>query len=164
MKAIALDKKNIAFLDGDERLATLLYVKRMSFRAFIRLSGGLEYEIIPLNFWKTRFEILENGKTIVEFQRKLTGKVLIQVIRSGHRQSFIFRPGGLFDNRFVLMDKDKREISVIRTKFLWKGFKYEYNLLVSDSLKRCEDWLLLVILQTYLSRYILRQHRKGHRL
>jgi len=164
MKAVAPDNKTIAFFDGDERLATLLYAKRMSFRAFIRLSGGLEYEIIPLNFWKTRFEILENGKTIVEFQRKWTGRILIEVIRPGHRQSFIFRLRGLFDKRFVLMDKDKREMSVLRTKFLWKGFKYEYNLMVSDSLKRSEDWLLLVILQTYLSRYILRQHRKGHRL
>ncbi|KAF5068152.1 hypothetical protein DSECCO2_245910 [anaerobic digester metagenome] len=164
MKAIAIDARNVAFQDGDERLATLTYLKRMSYQATIRLSGGDKYEIRPLDIWRSKFEILRNGKAEITFRIKWTGKTLIDVIRQGHRQSYIFQPKGFFDYRYVLMDHDKREMAVLRTKFLWKGFKYDFNLEISDSLKRREDWLLLVVLQTYLSRYIMRQQRKGHRI
>lgn len=162
MKAIAIDARNIAFQEGDEHLATLTYLKRMSHRAIIRLSGGDEYEIIPLNIWRSKFEILHKGKAEIAFNRKWNGKTLIGVIRQGHRQSYVFQPRGFFDDRYVLMDNDKREMAVLRTNFLWKGFKYNFNLQVSDSLKRREEWLLLVVLQTYLSRYIMHQHHKGH--
>ncbi len=164
MKAIAIDVRNIAFKEGDEHLATLTYLKRMSYQATIRLSDGDEYEIRPLDIWRSKFEILRNGKAEITFRIKWTGKTLIDVIRQGHRQSYIFQPKGFFDYRYVLMDHDKREMAVLRTKFLWKGFKYDFNLEISDSLKRREDWLLLVVLQTYLSRYIMRQQRKGHRI
>ena len=164
MKAITLDSKNIVFQEGDERLATLTYLKPMSHQATIRLSGGDEYEIRPLDIWRSKFEILHSGKAEIAFNRKWNGKTLIDVIRQGHRQSYIFQSKGFFDYRYVLMDNDKREMAVLRTKFLWKGFKYDFNLEISDSLKRREDWLLLVVLQTYLSRYIMRQHRRGHRL
>ncbi|GAP42538.1 hypothetical protein TBC1_11669 [Lentimicrobium saccharophilum] len=162
MKAITIDAKNIAYQEGDERLATLTYLKRMSYQATIRLSGGDEYEIRPLDIWRSKFEILHNSKAEIAFNRKWNGKTLIDVIRQGHRQSYIFQPKGFFDYRYVLMDNDKREMAVLRTKFLWKGFKYDFDLQVSDSLKRREEWLLLVVLQTYLSRYIMHQHRKGH--
>ena len=164
MRAITLDNRNIAFQEGDERLAMLTYLKRMSYQATIRLAGGDEYEISPLDIWRSKFEILHNGKAEITFRRMWTGKTRIDVIRQGHRQSYIFQPKGFFDYRYVLMDHDKREVAVLRTKFLWKGFKYDFNLEISDSLKRREDWLILVVLQTYLSRYIMRQHRRGHSL
>lgn len=81
MKAIAIDARNIAFQEGDEHLATLTYLKRMSHRAIIRLSGGDEYEIIPLNIWRSKFEILHKGKAEIAFNRKWNGKTLIGVIR-----------------------------------------------------------------------------------
>jgi hypothetical protein len=118
MKAIAIDARNIAFQEGDEHLATLTYLKRMSHRAIIRLSGGDEYEIIPLNIWRSKFEILHKGKAEIAFNRKWNGKTLIGVIRQGHRQSYVFQPRGFFDDRYVLMDNDKREMAVLRTNFL----------------------------------------------
>ncbi len=161
MEAIPLDSKNIAFMQGGERLATLSYPKRMSARAFIQPAHGEVLEIKPLDIWKSSFEVLENGKAIITFKKKWHGQTNIEVIRQGHRQSFVFKNKGFFDYRYVLADNDGREMAVLRTKFVWKGFKYNYNLQISDSLKRREDGLILVILLTYLSRYIMHQQHHG---
>lgn len=158
MKATTLDAKNIAFTEENERLATLTYTKRMSAQAFIYLENGSTYEIKPLDFWKSKFEILENGKAIIAFSKKWTGRTLIEVSRQGHRQSYLFQPKGFFDYRYVLMDNNKREMAVLRTKFVWKGFRYNYDLQIYESLKRREECLVLAILLTYLSRYIMQQH------
>lgn len=158
MKATLLDAKNIAFTEGNERLATLTYPKRMSAQAFIYQENRSTYEIKPLDFWKSKFVILENGKAIIAFNKKWTGRTQIEVSRQGHRQSYLFQPKGLFDYRYVLMDNDKREMAVLRTKFTWKGFRYNFDLQISESLKRREECLVLAILLTYLSRYIMQQH------
>jgi len=158
MKATELDAKNIVFTEGNERLATLTYPKRMSAQAFIYLESGSTYEIKPLDFWKSKFEILENGKAIIAFNKKWTGRTLIDVSRQGHRQSYFFQPKGFFDYRYVLMDNDKREMAVLRTKFVWKGFRYKFDIQISESLKRREECLVLAILLTYLSRNIMQQH------
>lgn len=155
MKATILDAKNIAFTEGNERLATLTYLKRMSAQAFIHLENGSTYEIKPLDFWKSKFEILENGKAIIAFSKKWTGRTLIEVSRQGHRQSYLFQPKGFFDYRYVLIDNEKREMAVLRTKFVWKGFRVNFDLQISESLKRREEYLILGILLTYLSRYIM---------
>jgi hypothetical protein len=158
MKATILDAKNIAFTEGNERLGTLTYPKRMSAQAFIQVENGSTYEIKPLDFWKSKFEILENGKAIIAFNKKWTGRVLIDVARQGHRQSYLFQSKGFFDYRYVLMDNDKREMAVLRTKFVWKGFRYNFDLQISESLKRREECLILGILLTYLTRYAMHQH------
>jgi hypothetical protein len=161
MKALTEDSKTIAFYEGESVFARLVYHKRLSPKASIQFSGGQAYGIQALDFWKSVFEIQLDGKPVIAFRKKWTGRSEIETLQHGSRCQFTFRQKGLFDVRYVLSDKDGREMAIVRSKFRWKGLRYDFLIQISDSLKRREDHLLLVILMIYLARFIIRQHNSA---
>ncbi|MFH1121393.1 MAG: hypothetical protein V1775_16360 [Bacteroidota bacterium] len=161
MKAITENSKTIVFFDGEKLIARLVYQKRLSSNASIRFPDGTVYEIVSLDFWKSVFEIQYEGKPVIAFRKKWTGKTAIETLQQAGRSLYTFRQRGFFDTRYVLSDKDDRELAVVRSKFRWKGLTYDFHIQISDSLKRRDDHLLLVILMTYLARLFIRQRHSS---
>jgi hypothetical protein len=161
MKAITENSKTIAFFDGEQRIARLEYKKWYTATARIQLMEGSVYEIVPLDFWKSAFEVQSQGRPVIAFRKKWTGKTAIETLQQGGRSQYTFRQRGFFDVRYVLSDKDEREMAVVRSKFRWRRLSYDFDILISDGLKRRDDHLLLVILMTYLARVIIRQHHSS---
>jgi hypothetical protein len=158
MKAVTEDSRTISFYDNDQFLCKLVYPGRNSSRAGISMTTGEVYDIVPVNFWKSLFEVRTQGKSVVSLKKKWTGRSVLTSHFNGLSNEYIFRQRGLFNIRYVIMDKDERELAVARSKFIWKGLKYNFEIEVSDSLKRREGHFLLIVLMIYLARSAMRQH------
>jgi len=158
MKAVTEDSKTILFYDNDQILCKLVYSGRNSSRAGIAMTTGEVYDIVPVNFWKSLFEVMSQGKSVVSLKKKWTGRTELTTHFIGPTNEYIFRQRGFLKVRYVIMDKDERELAVTRSKFIWKGLKYNFEIEVSDSLKRKEGHFLLIVLMIYLARSAMRQH------
>jgi hypothetical protein len=158
MKAITQDAKTIFVFDGELKTGRLVYKNWYSSKAGILDSEQHLYEIVPVNIWKTSFEVKDGAKAIISFKRKWKGTTLLQTYFGFNDKEYTFRRKGLFNRRYLLTDKDDREMLVVRTKFIWKKFRYNYNIEVSDSFRRHPQYLLIVTLMVYLCReYISRE-------
>ncbi len=150
MKAITQDYKTIVILDGENEKGRLVYHGWFSSKADIIDIDKQVFAIEPVNFWRTSFEVRKGEKAILSLKRKWRGTFRIQTFFGNNDEAYTFRRKGVFDRRFLLLDKDNREMLVVKTEFIWKNFRYNYNIEVSDSTKRRQHFQLLIILMVYL--------------
>lgn len=159
MQAIVENSRAVSFHEGGIEIARLEYPGRFSSKASIKIGQGIIYEIIPVNFWRTVFAIQKNEKVVTKFRRKWIGTIEIEDLTQGKRNKYTFRQKGLIPSRYVLSDKDGREMAAIRPEFRWKGLRHIFEIQVSDSLKRHDDYLVKIILAVYLTRAMMRRKR-----
>ena len=136
----------------------LVYAGRFSVKARITDEENQEFNILSLDFWKKSFEVRSEKKAIMSFKKKWTGKTYVKTFFDTGETEYFFRHKVIFKSRYVLTDKDDREMAVIKTKFNRKRFKLDFEIVISDSLKRRPHYFLLVALMVYLCKdYILHQ-------
>ncbi|MBL7905852.1 MAG: hypothetical protein JNL22_12590 [Bacteroidales bacterium] len=161
MQVVSENHTTLVFFTGDQEAARLVYKNRFSAKASIHLPDGRTSEVVLTDFWRSISEIRENGKTVLVFRRRWTGRTIIETPDSGSRYTYFFRQKGFFTHRYVLSDKDDRELAVARPQFQWKGFRYSFNLELSDSIRRRENYVLLAVLLVYLTRRAMSQHHSA---
>jgi len=158
MKAITRDYKTIVVFDGENETGRLVYHGWLSSKADIIDIDKQAFTIVPVNVWRTAYEVRKGEKLILSFRRSWKGNTLIQTFYGSNDEEYAFRRKGIFNSRFLLLDKDDREMLVVKTEFIWKKFRYNYNIEVSDSVKRRQNFQLLTTLMVYLCReYMSRQ-------
>lgn len=157
MKAITEDSRTIIFTDDHRTVGKLVYAGRLSGKAQIINEENQVFEIVSLDFWKRSFEIRMNGKPLMSFKKKWTGTTHIKTSMGAGETEYIFKHKGFFRSRYVLQDNDDRDMAVVSAKFQWKGFKYDFGIEISDSLKRRQSCFLLIALSVYLSKESIKQ-------
>ena len=161
MKAITEDSKNIVFYERNHIVLKLAYAGRFSYKASIIDSDNQVFSISPVDFWKMKMEVRLNQQCLYNIKRKWTGNSEISTNKDSASNLLRFKHKGFFRFRFVILDKDYRELAVVRPKFQWKGFRHDYEIEVSESLKRKPDLLVLLGIMIYLVRNSQRQHGGG---
>lgn len=162
MNAITRDYKTIVVFDGENETSRLVYHGRFSSKADIIDVDKQVFTIAPVNIWRTAYEVRSGEKSILSFRRSWKGSTLIQTFFGSNDEEYAFRRKGIFHRRFLLLDKDDREMLVVKTEFIWKKFRYNYHIEVSDSVKRRQNFQLLITLMVYLCReYMSRQASHG---
>lgn len=159
MQAISENRTTLVFFQGEKEAARLVYKNRFSGKAVIHLPEGRNFDIVRTDFWRSTFEIRNNDKALLSFRKKWTGKTIIETLDAGSRFIYFFRQKGFFKHRYVLSDKDDRELAAARSEFHWKGFRYSFNLQLSDSIMRRENHVILAVLLVYLTRRAMSQHQ-----
>lgn len=159
MQVISENPSTLVFSQGEHETARLVYKNRFSGKAAIHFPDGRICEVVLTDFWRSVSEIRENGKAILVFRRKWTGKTMIETADTGSRYTYFFRQKGFFTHRYVLYDKDDRELAVARSEFHWKGFRYSFSLHLSDSIRRRENHVILAVLLVYLTKRAISQHQ-----
>lgn len=161
MKAITEDSKNIVFYEGNHIVLKLVYAGRFSNKASIIDADNRVYEIVAVNFWKTRFEIRLDQECLFTVKKKWAKTAEIGIINGSSNNIILFKHKGLFRFRFIIQDKDDRELATIRSRFRWKGFRRDYEIEISDSLKRKPNHLVMLGIMIYLVRNSQKQHAGG---
>ncbi len=159
INAVCIGSGQLAVFEDNQQMAVLTYPKRLSTHAYIRLNNAEEYEIKPTNFWRTKFAVLHQGKTIIKLQSRWNGGFKIALVRQGSRLNLIFKSKSLWKIRYLLLDTNERLMADSRIKYKGKKLKrkLETHIEVTDSLKRHKDCLLLTALFVYLIRHSLKQ-------
>lgn len=150
MKAIQTDSKTIVVYIGDIESGRLVYKNRFSSKARIVDPELGSFEIVPVNFWKTQVEVRDDTRAFVLLKRKWNGVTLVQTCFGANEEEYTFRHKGFFKSRYLLLDKDEREMLVVKTLFIWKKFWYNYTIEVNDSFRRRSHHRLLTTLMVYL--------------
>jgi len=161
MKAITENSKTIVFFEDQLIKGRLVYSKGLSGKAIVSNEENQEFELVPVNFWKTKFELRSGEKVIINLVKKWTGKTLLQTVFSAGKAEYTFRHKGLFHGRYVLTDKDDRELAVVRSKFIWKGLRHDFDIEISDSLKRRQQYFLLLAIMVFLARLLMKQRSRS---
>ena len=161
MKAIAEDSKNILFYEGNHLVAKLVYSGRFSKKASVVDAENHVYEIVAVDFWKKKFEIRHNQQCLFKMKKKWNGTTEISTNSDSASVLLIFKHKGFIKSRYVIQDKDERELAAVRSTFRWKGLRYDFDIEVTDSLKRKENHYVILGIMIYLVRDLKRQHAGG---
>ncbi len=158
MKAITEDSKNIVFYEVNLIVLKLVYAGRFSNKASIIDADNQVYEIDAVNFWKTRFEIRLDQECLFTIKKKWAKTAEIGINNGSSSNILLFKHKGFLRFRYVVQDKDDRELAVVRPKFKFKGFRHDYDIEVSESLKRKPNYSVILGIMLYLVRNSQRQH------
>lgn len=161
MKAITEDSKNIVFYEGNQMVVKLVYSGRFSKKASLIDAENHVYEIVAVDFWKKKFEIRHNQQCLLKMKKKWNGNAEISTNRNSVSDILVFKHKGFWNSRYVIQDKDERELAAVRSTFRWKGFRYDFDIEVTDSLKRKDNHYVILGLMVYLLRDLKRQHAGG---
>ena len=161
MKAITEDSKNIVFYEGNHIVLKLVYAGRLSNKASIIDADNQVFSIVPIGFWKTKLEVRHNQQCLFTIKYKWGKTAEIFSNKDSTSNILLFKNTGIFRFRFIIQDKDDRELAVVRSKFRWEGFRHDYEIEISESLKRKPDHLVKLGIMLYLVRNSQRQHAGG---
>ena len=161
MKAITENPKTIVFHNGEIIQGKLIYKNRFSSIAKLVDSNNQTFELRSLNFLHYKFEVDSDGKRLLTMKKKWRGNYGIHTFFNSGNEEYNFRHKGFFNGRYILLDKDDRELAVLRLNFIWKSLKYEYDIAINDSFKRRPQYFLLIVIMIYLGRMISNQKRAG---
>ncbi|MBK6962364.1 MAG: hypothetical protein IPH20_00140 [Bacteroidales bacterium] len=162
MKAVTLDSRTIAVYQEGNETGRLVYKNWYSSKTSLIDPDQHVYQIVPSNFWRTSFEVRDGTGVVITIRKKWNGHAVVETHFGSSDREFSFKHKGLFNSRYLLTDKDDREMLVVRTKFIWNKFRYNYDIEVSDSIRRYPPHLLIVTLMIYLCKeYISRQSSHG---
>lgn len=161
MKAITEDSKNIVFYEVNHIVLKLIYAGRFSNKASIIDADNQVFSIAPVGLWKTKLEVRQNQQCMFTIKKKWGKTAEIFSKKDSISSLLLFKHKGIFKVRYVIQDKDDRELAVVRPKFRWKGFRHDYEIEISDSLKRKPNHLVMLGIMIYLVRNSQRRHAGG---
>lgn len=161
MKAITADSKSIVFYERNHIVLKVVFAGRFSNKASIIDADNHIFSIAPIGFWKTKMEVRHNHQCLFSIKKKWNGNVEISANKDSVSSRLLFKHKGFFKFRYIIQDKDDRELAVVRSKFRWKGFRHDYEIEVADSLKKKAHHLVILGTMLYLVRNSQRQHGSG---
>ena len=147
MEAISTNKKTYQLLENGQRLGELLYENLFLLKAEIQLPDAESYEIKPQGVFKTSISILKNGIELANFKMNWRGQIEF-VFNDG--QEFILKGKGFFHNKYTLENKEGKKIIEIIPDFIWRKFRYNYNVSYNEPL---DNFLVLVVI--YAINYVI---------
>jgi len=162
MKAIREDARTIVLYDGVDETGRLTFRSRFSSKADITDAEKQVFSIEPANIWRTAYDVKKGEKIILSFHRKWNGNSLVKTFFDTNNQEYTFKHQGFLKSKYLLLDKDSREMIEVKPELNWRKLRYNYHIVISDSMKRRPGHHLLAILTVYLCKeFISRQASHG---
>ncbi|MDF2193450.1 hypothetical protein [Paraflavitalea sp. CAU 1676] len=148
MEAKSTDRKHFQLIDNGTILGELAYSSLLSFKAEIKLANSTVYSLKPHGFFETSITVSTNGTDIAHLKMNWYGHIVI-AFEDG--QEFLFKAKGIFQQKFIIENKDGQKIIHIAPHFNWSKFNYNYEITFDNT---AQD-TLLILLAIYASNYYI---------
>jgi hypothetical protein len=139
-------KGNFKIVKGAFAITELKFKKWFSKHAAVRYKG-VNIEIKSKNFWQTQFDIFKNGMNCGSMKYHWKGNISIQLTDElGYGEgNYMFRSKGIFKRQFELTDEDGNLTLILKPKFIFRKFSYDYEVELVDVFEREEDLVEMLI-------------------
>jgi len=119
-------------------------------KAEILIRNTRLFYLSPKSIWSSIFYVTENGKTMLDFKMKWTGKMIITSYFEDNPVQYFFKPKGVFKRGFILMNEQNNELFSIVPSFKLKQFNFEFDIEMIN-VQACPEYLeLLLLTSVYL--------------
>lgn len=148
MEAKSTNKKTFQLTDNGQLLGELIYQNLFSHKAEIRLTNSELYKIAPIGIFGTSITVTKNGAEIANLKMNWRGQIVF-TFQNG--QEFVLKATGMFNNKFIIENKDEEKLIQFDPKFNWSKFQYNYGITYDE---KPQD-ILFVLLGVYASNYFI---------
>ncbi len=148
MRIECTDNKTFRLSDNGQFLGELTYKSLFSYEAEITLSNSDHYDIKSVGFFGTSIAVKKNEMEIANLKMNWKGQI---VMAFQDEQEFVFKAKGLFNNKYVIENKEEEELIRFSPTFNWGKFNYNYEISYD---KKPQD-ILFVLLGAYAANYYI---------
>lgn len=148
MEAQSTDQKTFSLTHNGEHLGKLTYESIFSHRASIQLSTDEVYELHPKGVFGTRISVTKNATEYASLSMNWRGQIVFSV---QDRPELIFKPKGIFSNKYTLENQSGEILLQLDPQFNWSKFNYNYHI----SYETPPEEVLLALLGVYASNYYI---------
>ncbi|TGD59118.1 hypothetical protein [Flavobacterium humi] len=120
--------KKIILTQGEKELGSLDYIGWSSAKCEINLHNGEKFSIDPKSFWKSSFELKQNGKTLLEYAMNFGGTFAFKSSVNDPDVAFTMKSKGFWGKSYVILDKKGDQMAQIMLGYSWKTFKSQYDI------------------------------------
>lgn len=147
MEVQCTDNKTFKFTDDTEIVGQLIYDNIFSYKASA-IYGSNEYKITPKGFFSTSISVTKHDIEVASMQMNWKGHIILS-FQNG--QQYILKAAGTFLNKYILEDKEGKNLMLLNPDFNWSKFNYNYTISYDD---KPQD-ILLVLLAVYGANYYI---------
>jgi hypothetical protein len=151
MEATSSDRKNFQITENGNQVVELTYDDLLYQKAKLRISDT-EYRLSPVGFLDSRMAVTKDGNDIASVEMSWKGQMLI-TFHNG--QEFILRLDGIFNNTYVVENKEREKLIQLDGKFHWRNFRYTYNISYDITKIGTDNGHLLLALSLYATNYFV---------
>jgi len=162
MKAKAVSHTQYILSDNGRENGTLRFDNWFSNQATLKITDDGDFRFIPVNFFRTHYQVIQNESVRFNLYRSWRGTTRIESHFSSNNEQFIMQRRGFFSAVYVLVDKDKRELITLKPEFDWRRFKRNFNIEISAAGQRKQYSLILVASMVFIARIMQRKRAARH--
>lgn len=148
MKVECNDKQTFRLTDNEQSLGALTYKSFFSYKAEITFGDSDRYDIKPVGFFGTSIAVTKNEAVVANLLMNWKGQIVVSFIEG---QEFVFLAKGVFQNKYIIENKDGEKLIQLDPKFNWSKYNYNYDI---EYDKKPQD-ILLVLLGVYAANYFI---------
>ena len=148
MEVKSTDKKTLQLIDQEQRLGELAYESLFFLKAQIKLANGEVYELNPTGFFGTSITVTKSGNEIANLKMNWRGQIVI-AFQDG--QEYLLKAKGIFQDKYILENKEAEKLIQFDPKFNWSKFDYNYDI----TYDKIPQDILLILLGVYASNYFI---------
>ena len=117
-------------------------------KAQIKLANGEVYELNPTGFFGTSITVTKGGSEIANLKMNWRGQIVI-AFKDG--QEYLLKAKGIFQDKYILENKEAEKLIQFDPKFNWSKFDYNYDI----TYDKIPQDILLILLGVYASNYFI---------
>ena len=148
MRIECTDNKTFRLTTNEQFLGDLTYKSLFSYEAEINFTNSDHYDIKSVGFFGTSIAVTKNEIVIATLKMNWKGQI---VMTFQDAQEFVFKAKGIFNNKYVIENKEEEELIRFEPTFNWGKFNYNYKISYD---KNPQD-LLFVLLGVYAANYYI---------
>lgn len=152
MQAKSTDKKTFQLTHNEQLLGELVYENLFFLKAQINLIHSDTYVITPAGFFKTSISVTHNGTPIATLVMNWRGQIVF-TFQDG--REFVLKLNGLFNNKYIIENKEGEKLIQFDPKFNWRTFHYSYEISYDIAQDNRNPDTLLLLLGVYACNYFM---------
>jgi hypothetical protein len=154
-KAKSTDTLSFSLTQDNNPVGELTYDSWFTFKAKLELTDNKSFTVEPKGFWGTTIELKDSQNILLKFKMNWNGDIVIHTNFDNKEKDFIFKRRGVFNESFVLLDKEKNELLVVKSDFKWNKLKYDYVLTASDTFDNFDNQAILLLSIIHCANYFM---------
>ncbi|HEY8366738.1 MAG TPA: hypothetical protein VIL57_06280 [Bacteroidia bacterium] len=132
--AYSNNSRNIKLSLNDKELGELQYLNWFSFKAKIILNNKDSYDLIPKGFFDASIELKKDEEVLISFKMVWKG-IAIKVYKGGQEHKFLLKHNTWeLGYNYTLLNEENTQIAIIKSKFEWKKFNFNYKIELIENL------------------------------
>lgn len=154
-KAKSIKSLNFELIRDENLIGKLSYKSWFRFDALVVMTNNKSYEVAPKGFWGTTIELKDQDKVLLKFSLHWNGEIVIQTYFNEIEKDYILKHRGLFKDSFVLTDREKTELLVMKPHIKWTSMNYEYELSSAEHFESVPEKELLLMISIHCANYYM---------